>query len=65
MDYQSITTLIGSFGFPIFMCIVMAWYINNTHKELINIMYSINRTLKGIITKLDMEEGENDGNKRE
>lgn len=63
MDYQSITTLIGSFGFPIFMCIVMAWYINNTHKELINIMYSINRTLKGIIIKLDMEEGENDGNK--
>lgn len=58
MDYQTVTTLIGSFGFPIFMCIIMAWYINNTHKELINVMYSINRTLKAVITKLGLEDGD-------
>ena len=60
MDYQTVTTLIGSFGFPIFMCIIMAWYINNTHKELINVMYSVNRTLKAVITKLSLEDGDKD-----
>lgn len=27
MDYTVITTLITSVGFPISMCLVMAWYI--------------------------------------
>lgn len=58
MDVNAITTFIGSFGFPIVACIAMAWYVNNTHKELINCMYAINRTLKVIITKLDIEEEE-------
>ena len=53
---QDITTFIGSFGFPIVACIAMAWYINNTHKTLIDCLYTINRTLKGIMTKLDVEE---------
>lgn len=64
MSYESITSLIGSFGFPIFMCFVMAWYINNTHKELINVMHQINKTLKGVLTKLDIDEGDDDYEKR-
>lgn len=59
-SYETVTTLIGSFGFPIFMCLVMAWYINNTHKELINVMHQINRTLKAVLIKLDIEEGGDD-----
>ena len=56
MDTQAITTLIGSFGFPIFMCLLMAWYINNTHKELIKAIENLNKTSKAILTKLDIEE---------
>lgn len=59
-SYESISALIGSFGFPIFMCLVMAWYINNTHKELINVMHQVNKTLKGVLTKLNIEEGGDD-----
>ena len=58
MDVQTLQTLIGAFGFPIFMCLLMAWYINNTHKELVNCMYALNRTIKAILTKLDLEDEE-------
>ena len=27
MDITNVTTLIGSFGFPIVACIVMGWYV--------------------------------------
>lgn len=27
MDFAELGTLIGSYGFPIVMCIVMAWYV--------------------------------------
>lgn len=27
MDVNTLTTLIGSFGFPIFACIAMGWYV--------------------------------------
>ena len=29
MDITNIATLIGSLGFPIVMCIIMAWYIKD------------------------------------
>lgn len=58
MDYQSVTTLIGSFGFPIFMCLAMAWYINTTHKELTKAINGVNITLKAVLTKIDLEEEE-------
>lgn len=58
MDYQEITTLIGSFGFPIVMCLLLFWYIVTTHKELVNALYAINRTLKAVSKQLDMEDDE-------
>ena len=58
MDIQSLQTLIGAFGFPIFMCLLMAWYINNTHKQLTDAMYQLNRTMKAVLTKLDIEDDE-------
>ena len=56
MDIQSIQTMIGSFGFPIVMCLLLFWYIVATHKELVNALYAINRTLKAVSKQLDMED---------
>jgi len=39
MDISSFTTLIGSVGFPIAACCIMAWYVKyqtDTHKQEIN-----------------------------
>lgn len=56
MDLTGIQTFIGAFGFPIFMCLLMAWYINNTHKQLTDAMYELNRTMKAVLTKLKIED---------
>ena len=58
MEYSEITQLIGSFGFPIVMCLLLFWYIVTTHKELVNALYAINRTLKAITKQLDLEDEE-------
>ena len=60
MDVNNVTTLIGSFGFPIFMCLLMAWYIYNTHKQLVDSIYQLNRTLKAITTTLKMEDNDDE-----
>ena len=39
MDVSSIVTVISQVGFPIAMCLVMAWYVkytNDQHKEEID-----------------------------
>lgn len=56
MGVENINTFIGSFGFPIFACIAMGWYINTTQKELIKVMSDVNSTLKGIMARLGMED---------
>lgn len=33
--YSEIVQLISSVGFPIVVCGAMAWYINTTHKDLV------------------------------
>lgn len=56
MDVQTIQTFIGSFGFPIFMCIAMGWYIVKVHKDLVDSIWSLNRTLAKLQTKLGEDE---------
>lgn len=56
MDLQSIQTFIGAFGFPIFMCLLMAWYINNTHKQLTDAMFALNRTMKAVLQELGLKD---------
>lgn len=56
MDVQAVQTFIGAFGFPIVMCLLMAWYINNTHKQLTDAMYALNRTMKAVLTKLGIDD---------
>jgi hypothetical protein len=58
MDVQSIQTLVGSFGFPIFMCLAMGWYIVKVHKELVDSIYQLNRTLAKLQTKLGDDDNE-------
>ena len=60
MDINTIQTFVGAFGFPIFMCVLMARYISTTHKELVDAMYQLNRTMKAVLTKLDILEDEKD-----
>lgn len=60
MDLQSIQTFIGAFGFPIFMCLLMAWYINNTHKQLTDAMFALNRTMKAVLQELGLKDDQED-----
>lgn len=60
MDANTVTTLIGSLGFPIVACGFMGWYIVTTQKELIQVMNQVAKTLKGITTLLDMEDEEDE-----
>lgn len=56
MDANVITTLISSVGFPIVCCCAMAWYIQNTVKELTSVIHNNTIVLEKILTKLDVEE---------
>lgn len=58
MDVQTLQMLIGSFGFPIFMCLAMGWYIVKVHKELVDSIYLLNRTLAKLQTKIGDDEDE-------
>lgn len=60
MDLQTIQTFIGAFGFPIFMCLLMAWYINNTHKQLTDAMYALNRTMKAVLQEMGLKDDQED-----
>ena len=60
MDLQTIQTFIGAFGFPIFMCLLMAWYINNTHKQLTDAMFALNRTMKAVLQELGLKDDQED-----
>lgn len=56
MEYSTVTQLIGSFGFPIVMCLLMTWYINSTNKELTTAINNLSKISKAILTKLDIVE---------
>lgn len=56
MGYELVERLVGSFGFPIVMCLIMAWFINNTQKELIKAINSLTKINKAILTKLKIQE---------
>ena len=63
MDASTITTLIGSLGFPIVCCIALFWYITkltNQHKEEIKELRSAidNNTnvMNQLVSKLNEKE---------
>lgn len=69
MDIATITSLIGSLGFPIVCCGFMFWFINNTLKDLkktidnntkiMNTIYA-KITGKGVVEDGDFEQGTTD-----
>lgn len=52
MDITTLTTLIGSFGFPIVACIGMGWYINKTNKEHREEIRELNEEHKTEVSKM-------------
>lgn len=55
MDTNAISTLIGSVGFPIVMCLMLFWYMReqlNDHKEETNALKDAINELKIAITTL-------------
>lgn len=44
--YSEIVQLISSVGFPIVVCGAMAWYINTTHKDLVEAFERMADTIK-------------------
>ena len=60
MDVEQINTLINTVGFPIFICLVLLWFIKGTlakHSELMNeikISLAANtETIKLLVQKLE------------
>lgn len=55
MDIQNVTTLIGSLGFPIVMCLMLFWYMKEQledHKQETNALKDAISELKLAITTL-------------
>lgn len=57
MDISTITTLIGSFGFPIVACLVMAWYVkyqmDENNKQLSEIRNEHKSEMNKVTTALN------------
>ena len=57
MDITTITTLIGSFGFPIVACILMGWYVKYTtdkySKQVEDINAKHNEEMKNVVEALN------------
>ena len=63
MDVSAITSLVGSLGFPIVMCVLIFKYLETeqeTHKEEITSLKDVISDLKVAITKLTERLGKRD-----
>lgn len=60
MDMSSITTLVGSVGFPIVACCGMAWFIATTFRDFNNLMTKNNGLTEELIALLKNDKGDAD-----
>ena len=58
MDANTIISTISSVGFPIVMCLILVWYIKNTHEKLIEAIQSLTGAVIKLETRLDKIEEE-------
>ena len=58
MDSASIVSTISSVGFPIVMCLILVWYIKNTHEKLIEAIQSLTQAVIKLEVRLDKIEDE-------
>lgn len=49
MDANSISTYISNFGFPIVMCLILAWYIYSEQSKMRNVIENNTAALKELI----------------
>lgn len=52
MDISTLTTLIGSLGFPIVVCFATFWFINNTMKDLQASLNKMTEVMTELVTHL-------------
>lgn len=57
MDMSSITTLVGSVGFPIVACCAMAWFIATTFRDFNSLMTRNNILTEELIVLLKDDKG--------
>ena len=57
MDMSSITTLVGSVGFPIVACCGMAWFIATTFRDFNNLMTRNNILTEELIALIKDDKG--------
>lgn len=62
MDYNTITTLVGSLGFPIVMCIALFWMINTTMKEFKQTVVENTKAMTELVTTVKAISGMGDEN---
>ena len=60
MDYNTITTLVGSLGFPIVMCIALFWMINTTMKEFKQTVAENTKAMTELVTTVKAISGMGD-----
>lgn len=53
MDYNAITQLIGSVGFPIVACVGLFWMVNTTVKEFTTTIGNLNESIIKLTAKID------------
>lgn len=53
MDGSAIVSTISSVGFPIVMCLILVWYIKNTHEKLIEAIQSLTQAVVKLEVRLD------------
>lgn len=53
MDWQPIITFISSVGFPIAMCVLMAWYINKKDEKDRDVVQKQTECITALCEKID------------
>lgn len=51
-----VTTLIGSLGFPIFACVAMGMFINNTMKQFTEVIQQNTMAINKLVSIIDKED---------
>lgn len=64
MDANTVIQTISSVGFPIVMCLILAWYIKNTHEKLIEAIQNLTNAVAKLEVRLDQLEEKGDGIER-
>lgn len=58
MDLSALTTLIGSVGFPIVMCVILFNFVSNQQKQLTDAVNELKILINKLIDRIDRLEGQ-------